>query len=401
MKISKRKKALIAGTCNLDIVPGFPETYENGSSLISEGKAIYLDNMRYILGGLVSNTGIAMDRLGADVVLSCRVGDDGIGNVVVEMMKKAVKEPIVIVAKDEITASNIVVTTQNMDRVFWLKQGASQNYNVNDMDDLLNRVPIDLFHFGYPTGMKCMFEDGGERLSTIYQHVHDRGITTTLDLSLPGKNSESSYADWKSILKKTLPHVDVFLPSIEETLFIFRRKMYDECLEKSGTSVSIDYIDMNCLESISKEILEMGVKVVVLKLGKFGLYVRTADKEKFAHVGSVGEMLDSTWYERELLETPYVPEPFISTNGTGDAAIGGFLTGMLQGYSIEDTLKLASGTAATRIQSKNGSSDICSCEEIMRKASGGWSKISVDLKEGIWTYNHNLKCYMGKNDKLM
>lgn len=395
MENSKTKKALIAGTFNLDIIPGFPETYEGAGALISEGKAIYLNDMKFVLGGLVSNTGIAMDRLGADVVLSCKVGNDDISEVVIAMIKQATDKALILRTSEEKTATNIVVSAKNMDRVFWLKQGASQIYRFCDLEPMLDG--IDLFHFGYPTGMKCMFEDE-ERLLSIYKQVKDKGITTTLDLSLPAKDSESSRADWKTILAKTLPYVDVFLPSIEEVMFIFRREAYNECIEKSGLAPSIDFIDMSCLESISKEILELGVKVVAFKLGKYGLYVRTADKKKFQNIGSVKEMLDTSWYERELLEIPYCPEEFISTNGTGDSAIAGFLTGMLRGMTIEDTLKLASGTAATRIQSQNGANDISSCEEIFEHVESGWSKIEVDLNQELWTYNDKLKCYVGRNN---
>ena len=40
--------------------------------------------------------------------------------------------------------------------------------------------------------------------------------------------SASGHANWHAILKRTLPYVDIFIPSIEEILFMLRRDDYDK-----------------------------------------------------------------------------------------------------------------------------------------------------------------------------
>ena len=48
-----------------------------------------------------------------------------------------------------------------------------------------------------------------------FEKAKEAGATTSLDLSLSNPESPAGKADWPAILRKTLPYVDIFVPSIE------------------------------------------------------------------------------------------------------------------------------------------------------------------------------------------
>lgn len=85
--------------------------------------------------------------------------------------------------------------------------------------------------------MKLMFEDDGAQLVEMFRRAKDTGVTTSLDMALPDPASAAGRASWVTILKSTLPYVDIFLPSIEEILYMLHRETYDElCRAASGPS---------------------------------------------------------------------------------------------------------------------------------------------------------------------
>ena len=59
-----------------------------------------------------------------------------------------------------------------------------------------------------------------ERSIKIFKRVKELGVTTSLDMSLPNASSESGKVNWGKILKELLPYVDIYIPSVEETIRI-------------------------------------------------------------------------------------------------------------------------------------------------------------------------------------
>lgn len=391
-------KALVAGTIALDIIPQFPPEACRKDQLIAEGKTIYIPDIALTLGGLVANTGIAMHRLGADVVLSSKVGSDPLGAVIRSLLEEEHVQIDLRAVPEKRSSATIVTVPKESDRTFWHRRGASQEYDLDDLSPEMLKES-DLFHFGYPTGMKCMYADGGERLERLYRGVKQQGLTTSMDLSLPGLTSESAQADWRAILSRVLPYVDVFLPSLEETLFLLHKEHYLKVLEQAGNNYAVDYIDLQQLHALGDEILGLGAKVFGLKLGKKGIYLRTADEKAFQGFGALGEDLGSEWWNRELLIPPFSLTQLCSTNGAGDTAIAGFLTGLMEGRSPENCLKLAAGAAATRIESQDGQKGLRGSAPIWKRIEDGWNcSLLDDLDPAEWSYDPHKKIYISAND---
>ncbi len=77
--------------------------------------------------------------------------------------------------------------------------------------------------------------------------------------------------DWEELLTRTLPHVDLVHPSIDELLFMLDRGAHSA--RQAGATVA-DVVDLGRLANLADRLLSMGAAVVSIKLDSLGLYVR-------------------------------------------------------------------------------------------------------------------------------
>lgn len=379
------KKILVAGALVLDVVPVFMESQAD-KERVAAGGTVYLKRIDTAIGGAVGNTGLALHRLGADTVLFSKVGADDMGHLVKKALESAECRHYVAVEQDMNTSTSVIVAKPGQDRMILHSRGASQKYRPEDIpDDLLKEN--DLFHFGYPTGMECMYTDGGENLSALYKRVKSFGLTTSMDLSFPGIDTPSGLADWKEILKKTLPYVDVFLPSFEELLLILDRERYLSLKEQYPGMGMKDIFSFDLVSYLAQTLIDMGVKIAVIKCGEIGSYVKTGAAQAFREFGKASEIRTSEWTERELFAPPCRVDQIVSTNGAGDTFVAGFLQGILLGRSAAKTLHFAAATAAARIASPRGRDGIPEYGTIDEKLEKEQKSAAVSGQDMTWLDN--------------
>ena len=287
----------------MDIIPTFTPHEGPVDTLLSPGKLVNVGAAVTSGGGAVSNAGLALHRLGVRTRLMGKVGDDLLGGMVLEIVKG--HDPLLaegmVVAEGEPSSYTIVINPPGVDRTFLHCPGANDTFGADDVDyDAVAKAR--LFHFGYPPVMRRMFVDGGSELADMLERVRGQGVATSLDMSLPDPDSEAGRADWRALLARVLPAVDVFLPSLEETLYMLDRERFESLERESGAEGTIAGADGSLLEELSGVLLEMGAAVVVLKLGEQGLYLRTTDdRERLVSVGGELPERPADWRSRELL----------------------------------------------------------------------------------------------------
>ncbi|UCC69844.1 MAG: carbohydrate kinase family protein, partial [Armatimonadota bacterium] len=215
------------------MIPTF-ETAEAGlDALLTPGRLIEMGPLTTATGGPVSNTGLALHRLGVPCKLMGKVGDDLVGSAILDILRAAAPELAegMIVERGLATSYTVVISPPGVDRIFLHCPGANDTFGADDIDyDQLSGAR--LFHFGYPPLMRRMFLDGGAELSALLHRVKERGLTTSLDMARPDPASEAGKANWRHILQRALPHADVFLPSFDETLFMLDRPRFDRMAQQ-------------------------------------------------------------------------------------------------------------------------------------------------------------------------
>lgn len=337
-----KKRVLASGSLVLDILPRFlPVTgCELVNTLLAEGRLTESPEIIIYDGGSVGNTGLALAKLGLNVTVKSKVGDDVVGTVVKSLIASMhVNERISVVPSGKSTAS-IALAIPGRDKSTIHQRGVSQLLKADDFteDDFKD---IDLFHLGYPTTMKYLYAHEGSDLVKILTMAHEQGVITSLDTSLPDLNSEPGKVDWRPILKRLFPVVDLFLPSIEEAVFMMDRDRYVNLVKTARGKDFIVSVSDEEIRTIADRAIQGGVKVVLIKCGKRGMYLRTMEPA----------FVSKEWHHRELWCTPYEVAKIVSTTGAGDTAIAGFLCGMLEGMSPEKSLLLGSICASRCIAS--------------------------------------------------
>lgn len=389
MRDDERPVVIVAGHICLDMIPQFTRTSGVGDQLVP-GRLVEVGASVLATGGAVFNTGLALQKLGVQTRLMGKVGDDLFGRAMLDLLRD--RDPALadqmIVAEGENSSYSIVISQPGVDRIFLHCPGANDSFCANDVnvDGLRN---ARLFHFGYPPLMRRMYANDGAELEIILRRVKACGITTSLDMAKPDPQSEAGRADWRRILKRILPFVDVFLPSLEEILFMMDR---DRVVEQG--------IDGSTLSDVANQLLEWGAAIVGIKLGDQGLYLRTTTELSRLSGMGVGVTADSdSWVDRELL-APCFCVDVMGTTGAGDCTVAGFLTGLLHGQNPEDALTGAVAVGACNVEAADATSGVQSWESVWQRIDAGWTRRAVDIDLNGWAWNERRSVWMSPHDSV-
>ena len=356
-------EVIVAGHICLDISP---KIYARGLTIdevLRPGKLENVGSCCVSLGGPVSNTGIALSILGQDVALMCKVGDDLFGGVVEKKIEEYGIAKAVAVDAASDTSYTVALVVPGYDRIFLHNPGANNTFTAADVnfDEV---AKCKLFHFGYPPLMREMYQGGGAQLTEVFRKAKELGATTSLDMSLPDRASESGKQDCNEILKNTIPYVDIFIPSVEETLFMLYPEKYDVfAKEHEGEKDPLDTLDLDILPMLGDRLMELGAKIAVIKCGVRGYYIRTA--EKLEGFGRIAPADIECWQGREIMCESYHIDNIISATGSGDSSIAGFLSAFMNGESITECMEIACTTGAENLTGQDALSGIRSMAETL------------------------------------
>ncbi len=105
-------------------------------------------------------------------------------------------------------------------------------------------------------------------------------------MAFPDPSSIAGQTDWRLILGSVLPWVDIFIPSVEEILFLLQNATYRELQQSVHGGDILPLITPQLLSDLGRELIGMGAKTVGLKLGYRGLYLRTGSLEQLHQMGA-------------------------------------------------------------------------------------------------------------------
>ncbi len=389
--MSTHQNAVVAGHICLDIIPRMGEISAGDfSATFKPGRVMEIGPATLSTGGAVSNTGLALHKLGIQTRLMGKVGDDLFGQAVLDIVRsygEGLAEGMVIDPHTN-TSYTLVISPAGMDRFFFHDAGANNAFGIDDIDfEALQG--FDLFHFGYPPVMKRMYADGGSELRQLFERLKAEGLTTSLDLCFPDPNSASGRLDWRRILKQTLPFVDVFSPSVDELMFMLHRDLYEQLKAKSPSGSILDSLAPGLLSSLGAQLLEMGARIVLLKLGERGAYLRTASRAVLEQAGRAAPADLADWAGKELW-APCFQVEVVGTTGSGDATIAGFLSALLRGLSPYEALKAAVAVGACNVEAADALSGLRSWEATMGRVAAGWEMQPLDLSAAGWQPNSGM-----------
>ena len=315
------QKILSIGQACVDlVVSGF-------SRMPHKGELIRVPSITMTTGGCANNAAKALGKLGADVSLCTLLGEDDFADVVRRKAQEShVDLRFVKTTREAGTGSTVVLLHEDAERSFLNDQGTNAVFNVED-------IPFDAFSdfsIALISGVPLLASFYGEGCRQALQHLQAAGITTALDLAFDSTGS------WQEKVLPCLPFCDYFMPSD---------------LEAQAVSGKTDENDM------ADFFLGKGAAHVLIKLGSRGCLYADA-KTRFL--------------------TPSIPVNPVDTTGAGDCFCAGFLYGLANHYSLEDSVLLGNASGALCVSHTGATEGMQSALDIRKWLIQKGFPLSVD-----------------------
>ncbi len=389
---------MAAGLVCLDMIPQFlGDGGRSIAEILRPGTLVEMGSLSTSTGGPVSNTGIGLSRLGHQVCFNTLVGEDAFGKLTLELLGQNGSTDGVRIAPGCASSYTVVVAPPGVDRIFLHSPGTNHVYDTDAVDpDLVAQCRV--FHFGYPPLMRQLYDNEGAGLVRVFEIAKEAGATTSCDMSLPDRTTPAGQAPWATILERVLPHVDVFLPSIEEAYFMLEPETHARMKEGIGGDEFIDRVVPEDYTRLADKLLGCGAKIVALKSGHRGFYVKTGAKEGFADMGDARPGDAGGWANREVWGPAFHAPDLASATGSGDSSIAGFLNGFLRGLSIEETVSAANAVGWQNVQVLDAVSGIKTWDETLEQLAERKPMNEVHVEQAGWHWNDTFRVWTSPAD---
>jgi sugar/nucleoside kinase (ribokinase family) len=358
-------EVIVSGHLCMDLIPAMSRV--TLQQMATPGRLWETGPMGISTGGAVSNTGIALHRLGVNVRLMATVGDDLLGQAIIAYLNG--QDPTlgqyITVQAGQPTSYSVVLSPEQSDRTFLHCTGTNATFGIDNINfDLVAEAKI--FHLGYPPLLPRLIVNDGAELQQLCQRVKAVGVVTSIDTVMIDPQGSTSRVNWRAVWQNTLPYLDIFLPSIEELVLMLRRADYD-----AWNGNVLPHLTAAYAHDLAGELLDRGAAIVGFKLGQMGLYMRTANASRFDSLRKLD--LDTAAWANVELWTPAYQVEVAGTTGAGDSAYAGFLAALLHGLPPLDAMRWACAVGACNVEAVDSTSGVRSWEETQVRLESGWA----------------------------
>lgn len=308
--------AIVCGSCVVDLlVRPLPL-----GQAIEPGRLYEVEPLRLETGGIVSNSGATLAKLGMRVGAFSFVGNDQFGEWIRSRYTTLGIDPVGLATHDSMaTSTTAVLIDQGGERTFAHCVGAPRDLSFEwferHQDYFAKSRAVIL---GYFSLMPRLEPD----LPRLLAMLQDLGCLTVLETAGSGGTIER--------LAPSLPHVDIYIPSFQEAAEQTRQTEPEQILQV--------YRDQGA----------MGV--VGVKLGSDGALLSPA----------AGQLISIAPV------TP--PGPVVDTTGAGDAFLAGYVAGTLKGLTPSESGQLAAAAGACCVTALGACEGLKNYEETSRLA---------------------------------
>jgi sugar/nucleoside kinase (ribokinase family) len=254
----------------------------------------FVEHATLFIGGCAANAAVAFARLGLDVAVAGRVGDDPLGRLVRQALEVDGVHTEGLLVTTTATAINTALVAGDGERSFYVFPGACAQLVPADLPDSL-LAGFDHVHLAAIGALPGL---AGEAAAEVARRARGLGLSTSLDITLnPPRDTVADIAP-------VLPFVDLFLPNAAEARAVLGAGEVDDLLDRG---------------------LAHGIRVMGLKQGEQGCSLATGHER--VHVAAISV-------------------PSIDTVGAGDAWAAAVVFGWRQGWPLAEIGRFANAAGA-------------------------------------------------------
>jgi len=241
------KKILVIGSLNMDLVTMSERHPKLGETII--GKSFF-----QIPGGKGGNQAAAIGKLGGEVTMFGCVGKDSYGDILIKELKKNDVNIEYIKKSEKNTGIATIVVDENADNTIIVIPGANFEITIEDIDkniDLIKNADIVLLQLEIPIDI----------VEYILRKSKEYNKITILNP-----------APAKKLSVEIIKNVDYLIPNETEL----------ELLSEMSTNSEKEVL------AASKKLMEMGVKNLIVTMGKNGVIRMMAEKKNIEEAMEFG-----------------------------------------------------------------------------------------------------------------
>jgi sugar/nucleoside kinase (ribokinase family) len=277
------------------------------------GKLVVAEGMEFHPGGCATNTSLAFAKLGGKVRLIARVGEDSIGENVLQQLKQYGILTDNVLVTPALTAVTIALISPSGERTFVYYPGANSLLSYVDINiDVLSRTKI--VHFADTFLLPRL---DGEGALALLKEARSRGAKTSMDTSWDTKGR------WLTLLGGCLPLIDFFFCNLSEAQAM------------TGYTSA---------EDASRALLNYGAGLVIIKMGAHGSLIRGAGLS---------------------LNIPSMCVDVVDTTGAGDCYVAAFLFGYSKEWDYERIGMFASAAGGACVRVPGATTGIYSYDHVV------------------------------------
>lgn len=276
----RSKKILSVGSINRDAtfnVDSFPQT----------GQTVKISRATVTLGGKGANQAVGAAKLGRDVTLIGKIGNDADSAFILDILNQENISTQGIRRDPDLPTGKAYIYTDNSgESAITIMEGANASLSADNIAQ-----------------SRYLFENAGYCLLST-----ELPMTTVLEAAKIGRQAGARIvikpSAQKSLPESLLSLTDLFIPNRKEAATL--------CPNHASIEEQAAYF------------LGKGIKTIIITLGEEGCYLKTADTEKYFSASS------------------FIP---VDTTGGADAFISALVSYLSEGYTLDQAIRIANYAA--------------------------------------------------------
>lgn len=282
------RKITVVGSFVMDVI-GIVDTFPK------EGETVIGKTMKTLPGGKGANQAVSAARLGGDVVMVGKLGEDANGQKFRDLFKsEKIDISGVLTSESEHTAVGLIQIDKNGENKIVVIPGSNFDFSIEELEntkEVLKQSSIVI------TQLELKHE------------VTFRLIDMCYDLNVP-------------LILNPAPAIEIDKKYLEKITYLTPNETELEIL------TGIKVIDLESAEGAIKNLLDIGVKNVIATLGSKGALI--GNRDGFKHVKA---------YRVKVVDTV----------GAGDSFNGALAYCIVNGYSLEEAVKYSNAVGALTV----------------------------------------------------